>query len=84
MPIKDSICFSMMKGDNEVIGLSSLLEITKNLAKFSFALKVKVVRLRVVLRRVERQKSFSRCHGDEIFDSIAMRPTLHGALQGDV
>ena len=43
VPIKDSICFSMMKGDSEVIGLSSLLEITKNLAKFSFALKVKVV-----------------------------------------
>ena len=43
MPIIDSICFSMMKGDSEVIGLSSLLEITKNLAKFSFALKVKVV-----------------------------------------
>ena len=43
MPIIDSICFSIMKGDSEVIGLSSLLEITKNLAKFSFALKVKVV-----------------------------------------
>ena len=43
VPIIDSICFSIMKGDSEVIGLSSLLEITKNLAKFSFALNVKVV-----------------------------------------
>ena len=43
VPIIDSICFSMMKGDSEVIGLSSLLEITKNLAKFSLALNVKVV-----------------------------------------
>ena len=43
MPIIDSICFSMMNGDSEVIGLSSLLEITKNLAKFSLALNVKVV-----------------------------------------
>ena len=43
MPIIDSICFSIMKGDSEVIGLSSLLEITKNLAKFSLALNVKVV-----------------------------------------
>ena len=43
VPIKDSICFSMMNGDREVIGLSSLLEITKNLAKFSLALNVKVV-----------------------------------------
>ena len=73
-----------MKGDSEVIGLSSLLEITKNLAKFLISFECKCSRLRVVLRRVERQKSFSRCHGDEIFDSIAMRPTLHGALQGDV
>ena len=32
-----------MKGDSEVIGLSSLLEITKNLAKFSLALNVNVV-----------------------------------------
>ena len=73
----------MMKGDSEVIGLSSLLEITKNLAKFSFALKVKVVGC-VSSSEVERQKSFSRGHDDEIFDSIPMRPTLHGALQGDV
>ena len=43
VPIKDSICFSMMNGDSEVISLSSLLEITKNLAKFSLALNVKVV-----------------------------------------
>ena len=43
MPIIDSICFSMMNGDSEVIGLSSLLEITKNFAKFSFALNVNVV-----------------------------------------
>ena len=43
VPIKDSICFSMINGDSEVIGLSSLLEITKNLAKFSLALNVKVV-----------------------------------------
>ena len=43
MPIIDSICFSMMNGDSEVIGLSSLLEITKNFAKFSLALNVKVV-----------------------------------------
>ena len=39
----DSICFSIMNGDSEVIGLSSLLEITKNFAKFSLALNVKVV-----------------------------------------
>ena len=32
-----------MKGDSEVIGLSSLLKITKNLAKFSLALNVNVV-----------------------------------------
>ena len=74
----------MIKGDSEVIGLSSLLEITKHLAKFSISFESKCSRLRVVLRRVERQKSFSRGHGDEIFDSIAMRPSLHGALQGDV
>ena len=37
-----------------------------------------------ILSRVERQKSFSRGHGDNFFGSIAMRPTLHGALQGDV
>ena len=43
VPIIDSICFSIMKGDSEVIGLSSLLEITKNLAKFSLALNVNVV-----------------------------------------
>ena len=43
MPIIDSICFSIMKGDSEVIDLSSLLEITKNFAKFSLALNVKVV-----------------------------------------
>ena len=43
VPIIDSICFSIMNGDSEVIGLSSLLEITKNFAKFSFALNVKVV-----------------------------------------
>ena len=43
VPIMDSICFSIMNGDSEVIGLSSLLEITKNFAKFSLALNVKVV-----------------------------------------
>ena len=43
VPIIDSICFSIMKGDSEVIGLSSLLEITKNFEKFSLALNVKVV-----------------------------------------
>ena len=43
MPIIDSICFAMMKGDSEVISLSSLLEITKYFAKFSLALNVKVV-----------------------------------------
>ena len=43
MPIIDSVCFSIMKGDSEVIGLSSLLEITKNFAKFSLALNVNVV-----------------------------------------
>ena len=73
----------MMNGDSEVIGLSSLLEITKNLAKFSLALNVKVVGC-VSSSGVERQKSFSRSHGDEIFYSIAMRPSLHGTLQGDV
>ena len=72
-----------MKGDSEVIGLSSLLEITK-FCEVLISFERKGSRLRVVLRRVERQKSFSRGHGDEIFDSIAMRPTLHGALQGDV
>ena len=43
VPIIDSICFSIMKGDSEVIGLSSLLEITKDFEKFSLALNVKVV-----------------------------------------
>ena len=43
VPIIDSICFSIMKGDSEVIGLSSLLKITKYFAKFSLALNVKVV-----------------------------------------
>ena len=43
VPIIDSICFSIMNGDSEVIGLSSLLEITKTFAKFSFALNVNVV-----------------------------------------
>ena len=42
MPIIDSICFSKMNGDSEVISLSSLLEITKNFTKFSLALNVKV------------------------------------------
>ena len=46
VPIIDSICFSMMNGDSEVIGLSSLLEIPKNFAKFSFALFVCVEVLR--------------------------------------
>ena len=73
----------MMNGDSEVIGLSSLLEITKNFAKFSLALNVKVVGC-VSSAEVEHQKSFSRGYGDEVFYSIAMRPTLHGALQGDV
>ena len=72
-----------MNGDSEVIGLSCLLEITKNFGKFSLVLNVKVVGC-VSSSEVERQKSFSRGHGDEIFYSIAMRPTLHGALQGDV
>ena len=74
----------MMNGDSEVIGLSSLLEITKKFSEILISFERKSSRLRVVLRRVERQKSFSRGHGDEIFDSIAMRPTLHGTLQGDV
>ena len=43
VPIKDSICFSIIKCNNDVICFSSLLEITKNLGKFSFALKVNVV-----------------------------------------
>ena len=42
VPINDSIHFSIIKGDNDVICFSSLLEITKNLGKFSFALKVNV------------------------------------------
>ena len=83
MPIIDSICFSMMNGESEVIGLSSLLEITKIL-QVLISFERKGSRLRVVLRRVERQKSFSRGHGDEFFHSIAMHPTFHGALQGDV
>ena len=49
----------MMKGDSEVIGLSSLLEITKNF-EVLISFERKGSRLRVVLRRVERQKSFSR------------------------
>ena len=43
VPIIDSICFSIMKGDSEVIGLSSLLKITKNFEKSSLALNVNVV-----------------------------------------
>ena len=43
VPIKNSICFSIIKGDNDVTCFSSLLEITKNFVKFSFALNVKVV-----------------------------------------
>ena len=39
----DSICFSIINGDKDVIGFSSLVEITKNCAKFSFALNVNVV-----------------------------------------
>ena len=71
----------MMNGDSEVLGLSSLLEITKYFAKFSLALNVKVVGC---VSSSEELNARNRGHGDEIFDSIAMRPTLHGALQGDV
>ena len=34
VPIMDSICFSIINGDKDVIGFSSLLEITKNFAGF--------------------------------------------------
>ena len=84
MPIIDSICFSIMKGDSEVIGLSSLLEITKNLAKFSFALKVKVVGCVSSSEESNARNRFREAMVMKFFDSIAMRPTLHGALQGDV
>ena len=43
VPIIDSICFSIIKGENDVTCFSSLLEITKNFGKFSFVLIVKVV-----------------------------------------
>lgn len=42
VPIHDSNCFSMIKGDNVVICFSSLLEITKNFGKFSFVLNTNV------------------------------------------
>ena len=38
----DSICFSIINGDKDVIVFSSLLGITKIFAKFSFALNVNV------------------------------------------
>ena len=51
VPIIDSICFSIMKGDSEVIGLSSLLEITKKFSEVLISFERKGSRLRVVLRR---------------------------------
>ena len=41
VPIIDSICFSIIKGDNDVTCFSSFLEITENFGKFSFALNVR-------------------------------------------
>ena len=81
MPIIDSICFSMMNGNSEVIGLSSLLEITKYFAKFSLALNVNVVGC---VSSSEESNARNRFREDDLFDSIAMLPTLHGALQRDV
>ena len=41
--LKIQFVFLIIKGDNDVTCFSSLLEITKNFGKFSFASKVNVV-----------------------------------------